>query len=490
MTFKTTAIAAAVLVAAFGAQAGTVTTSPTTFATEGFGSTATATTTATVGAAALTFSVATTGGIVVNGGGTLYYYVRLTNGTFSAAPGALTGTALSGTTMVSSTATLSADKTTARWTLTNGNVSTTTIGVGATLSLPSVVLAGVNTTFGTAGGMVTGAASLSSVAPAGAVPDTGTAQPADLDGAAATGTVATASKAVIITTSNAGAGKIDVTTASPSTTYTALGANTGANLGLVKLADSTAAEVKPDGATAVTVASATTGSVTTVVVTPGAGQSFPVGSVLSYTVGATCGAATGPLAAFTSTTASTAATLTIAPTDAANAAGVSICLSVPSAGNTASPIQPTFAVNLTNASVSSTPQADTASGTGYLLTYNGSQVDVTNYVPVAVSGWTQFLRIANTGSQAATVTGAFINDTTGVVGTAAVLIQSLPAGATMNLTGTQVEAALGAQAQGARPRVRITAPTSGLSVQNLLFTPNGSFTNNSSVQTETPPLNK
>ena len=41
---------------------------------------------------------------------------------------------------------------------------------------------------------------------------------------------------------------------------------------------------------------------------------------------------------------------------------------------------------------------------------------------------------------------------------------------------------MGAQAAGARPRIRVTAPTTGLTVQNMLFTPNGSFTNNSSKE--------
>ena len=66
--------------------------------------------------------------------------------------------------------------------------------------------------------------------------------------------------------------------------------------------------------------------------------------------------------------------------------------------------------------------------------------------------------------------------------TSAVIIPSLSAGAVKNLTAADIEAALGTQAETARPRLRITAPSNSLTVQNMLFTPNTSFTNNSAQQ--------
>lgn len=124
----------------------------------------------------------------------------------------------------------------------------------------------------------------------------------------------------------------------------------------------------------------------------------------------------------------------------------------------------------------------TASQALYALAYNAQVIDVNNFLPAAVTGWSQFYRITNTGSVAAAVNAAFIDGSTGVVGTSGVVITSLPAGASTTLTGAAIEAVAGTQTSDARPRVRFTAATNGMKVTNILFTPNGSFTNNSAEQ--------
>jgi len=135
---------------------------------------------------------------------------------------------------------------------------------------------------------------------------------------------------------------------------------------------------------------------------------------------------------------------------------------------------PTLAGTLVHAGTA-VDSNETVAATLYAVRFNGQQIDVRNYVPVALTGWTTFLRIVNTGSIAAAVSGAFINETTGVVGTAGVLISSLPAGASRTLDSTQIEAVLGAQTATARPRIRITAPTNSMEVQTYVFTPAGQF---------------
>lgn len=61
-------------------------------------------------------------------------------------------------------------------------------------------------------------------------------------------------------------------------------------------------------------------------------------------------------------------------------------------------------------------------------------------------------------------------------------VVTLKPGASKTIHGSDIEAALGVTlAAGARPRLRVTAPTTGLTVQNMLIT-SGGFTNNSSAQ--------
>ena len=104
----------------------------------------------------------------------------------------------------------------------------------------------------------------------------------------------------------------------------------------------------------------------------------------------------------------------------------------------------------------------------------GNTVDVRNYVPVATTGYTSYLRVINDGSVAAPVTVALL-DESGAVSPAATLIASLPAGAAMTLTSSQVEAALGINIPAAaRPRIRVSSSVM-LGVQSFLLQPGGAF---------------
>ena len=337
----------------------------------------------------------------------------------------------------------------------------------------------MKTALATAGGTVSATGSLSALAAATA-PDATAAQPSDVDGAPANAVIAKSVQAITGAVSNLPSNtiKIDLSATPPASAYTP---TAYAQLGSVTFTE--VAAFNPDKAANLTIALANAGGNATVVATPGSGQSFPVGATLK--VGTSLCADLGTPSAtktFTTTDASAAASLTVPIANVTSGTALYLCLSAPSATNVATPITANITAELLNNVVVATAGKTTTAGAGYALGYNGTQIDVTNYVPAAVSGWTQFIRVANTGALSAPISAAFVNETTGAVGTSAVIVPSLPAGAVKNLTATDIEAALGAQAEGARPRLRITAPSNNLTVQNMLFTPNGSFTNNSSQQ--------
>ena len=115
----------------------------------------------------------------------------------------------------------------------------------------------------------------------------------------------------------------------------------------------------------------------------------------------------------------------------------------------------------------------------------GQSVDVNSYVPAAAVGHTSFIRIINTGSKASTITVADIDDTTGTVSPASLLVSSLPAGGAVTLTSTAIEAALGrSPAASARPRLRING-TQTLSVQFFLLQPGGAYNEMSNAMSGT-----
>jgi len=108
----------------------------------------------------------------------------------------------------------------------------------------------------------------------------------------------------------------------------------------------------------------------------------------------------------------------------------------------------------------------------------GTSVLVRTYVPAAdaVTGYSSYLRVINTGSVPTPVSVAVVDDVTGLAGNPGTLITSLPAGAAETFSAGQVEAALGAPiAADRRPRLQVRGNTV-LEVQSFLLQPGGAFT--------------
>jgi len=197
---------------------------------------------------------------------------------------------------------------------------------------------------------------------------------------------------------------------------------------------------------------------------------------------ATCASSIGQLAVNTAKTIAAVGSGSLA-LPATNTFSSAVCMQTD--GKTVIPAtQPTLLVSLKpNAgfsargmgSVISFPAAGAASL--YSLVTNGGLVDVRSYIPAATVGYTTVLRVINTGQVAATISAAFIDPVTGVVGTAAALPGGpLAAGGASNYSAAQIETALGVtQAASARPRLRVTAPTT-ISVQHYIVNPNATLT--------------
>ena len=501
-----TAVALALSAMATSSFAGNMSTTTRTFATENFGATQAATVAITP--AAISYAISSPGGVTLSPGQTMTSYLRL-SGTHTFAAG-----------------TLNVDFTSLAAVLGAGGVPVITWAAGATANTMAVTYTNtsgasvnlpVNTTIiwtpwasvvsasssalATAGGTV----SISGSLDGGVANNAAVTLPSNQDPVATPVNIATTAAAVTgVVTSSAAftvveTKKIDLAAATGTATafnvLTAPFTNTSASTTIVNLGSykftNNAAVTPTDlagGPYALGAAAAATGAVftgTSVVVTPGAGQTFPVGSFLQLTSDLTCAAPImGIGTALTATTA--AAAVTLASTGGNAVPGTAlpyyVCLTVPgTVAGVITPVNTTVGATLTKAVATDASNVIAATPV-YPLGYNGSQIDVVNYVPAAVTGWTQYLRIANTGVLTTNVSAAVIDETTGVVGTAGVVITNLAAGATTNLTASQIEAVVGAQPAAARPRIRITASTNGLTVQNMLFTPNGSFTNNSSAQ--------
>jgi hypothetical protein len=119
--------------------------------------------------------------------------------------------------------------------------------------------------------------------------------------------------------------------------------------------------------------------------------------------------------------------------------------------------------------------ADTATGNLYPLVLNGVSREVRTYIPAAATGYTSFVRLINSTSTSAPISGYFAYQD-GTTSTPAALSFSingaaasstLPAGGSVTLTSAQIEASLGAvsAAEGganARPRLIISAPVSDI----------------------------
>ena len=486
-----TVIASAVLAVVGSAYAsGTLTgTAASIFATQNFGATSTAAAEIVPGAVSYVFN--TPGGIVINPAGVINMYFRLGNGaTFTAAPAAAEFSTSSIAMVLGMTVgapTLSTDKTTIVVPFSNATAVNITIGVGGTakwVPVATKAVSTVNTVLNTVGGVVTASGSASVLAAlAGAGMNATVALPADVDGPATpAATIATAASAITATVTATGATetqKIDVT-ASPSQTKTTTGVNTASltivNFGSYAFAD-VAGPLAVDGVTPYTVASqygaAAGGAVAT-------GNFGAAGTVNLFTNPA-CTAAVAAGNVGVLNVGKTTATFT-GVTKAATGIATYVCYTVN--GTAAIPVTtPTLTTSLTP--TTTTHATPAGSGTLYALGLNGASVDVRSYIPAAATGYASYVRIVNTGSTLSPISVAVIDQTTGVAGTSAVL-GTLAAGAAKTYLASDIETAVGALAANARPRLRITAPTSSIQVQSFMSSPNGTFTDMSGGQLSNP----
>ena len=459
---------------ATAATAGTLSTAVvggTVFAAENFGgSTSVATDAVTPGT--VTYSMTTI--TAVNAGASVYFTVRLAGGKFAAAPAlnrfSFAGQA-AGVDIVS--ATLSTDKSTVLVRVTSfGSVN---IGLGAFAYTPAATdIDSVNTTLAAAGGVVTVSVGLTTTAPTAYE---ATDALATLDAPVPSATLATSAKAINgVISASASTTKIDLTASPAASAFTAA----RATLGKIEFTNVASTQNIRAGNADYTLLAGSGGAVNTgvsVVVTPGAGQAFPIGSTLTLNTAETCLVGTdltttgSGTTAFTSVTALTAKTVATT-TAVATATPVYVCMLPPSAGNTAAPLTASLAATVAPASTKDL--IATASGTGYALDYNGSVVEVTSYWPGALNAFSYkgYLKITNTGTVTAQISGQHRNNAGALTGTATPLI-TLAAGESTLMSSVQIDALLGPNPSNlTQGRIRISAPTNGLRVQSLLQTGN------------------
>ena len=512
--FLASAIAVAIGTLASSAFAGNMSTTTRYLATENFGPTQAATVALTP--AAVSYSVSSAGGVTVTAGQSVNLYLRLSGThTFSAAPAAGDFSTLpvgAAGAPVAPTITLAADSKTVVVSYAAVAAKNLPVNTAIVWTPAAGAVTAVSAELATAGGNVQITGSLDG----NAVNAAAATLPSSQDPVAAPVTIATSAQAITGVVQSSGAftaaaaalpatvaivreGKqIDLAAATgvatafatpagfTSNTAGALVVNLGSynftnNASVVPTTLAGAAYQLPAAGTGLAVPAGLFGN-TTVTVTPDTGKTFPIGATFALFTNANCTTAnSAPSGAVTAQTASAPVNLTATNTHNSGLPAY-VCMTVPGTlAGAISPITPTIAVSL--AKTTGTDARNTIAATpAYALVNNGRQIDVTNYVPAAVTGWTQFLRVVNTGSVTAPVSAAVIDETTGLAGPSSVVIPSLAAGATVNLTAADVEAKVGALAATARPRIRITAPTTGMNVMNMLFTPNGSFTNNSAQQ--------
>lgn len=490
------AIASALLAMVGGAQAG-VLSGTAAFATEIAGPTATAA--LAIKPVPVVYTFNTPGGIVINPGGSIYVYYRLSGsaGTplFTAAPNAAGGggddfamsVGIAG--IDTAGAALSTDSTTVRVTLTNGATDNQTIGVGGTLTWTPAAgaVSGVNTALATAGGTISAQASIGSTA---SLPNTGTALPADLD-SGLSNTLAIATSAEAITSAVAASSsfavvetqKIDLTATSPGSRFTSPGVTlsnansvTLLNLGSVTFTNTGGNQVAVDGTTDYTIAGRGTANTLAGTVT----GSFKTGATaflatdLTCTTGITAGSNATLNAGLTIFTWAAAGTL---PT---SATPNYICLNAPATTGAIPIATPTAAFTFTK--TTTTDAADSASGTLYALGNNGVTKVVRNYVPSTLAGYPLTVRITNTGTVPAPVTITMMGEDGATIGTP-YTTTSFAINETRRVLQAEIETGVGnVPVSTARPRLIITAPTNAMDVQTFINTPGQGYTNLSGTE--------
>ncbi len=480
-----TLVASAVLAVVGSAQAGSVTSTARIVANEAFG-TAIAQPTVVAGAISLpslAYSFNTPGGIVVNNGGSVKVVFTLVGGTtnvvgtFSAANNVMLSAGLTGF-----TPTVAITGSTATVTLTNTSGGNLTIGIGGTVTLLSTVADAQYRVIGVTKGTNVTATGQALNGFDNSVLEATTAAVDIIKFAEAVTAASTAS------TSTA---KINLNTTP--TPGTALVAGTTVSFGGVTLTNTTGTQVMLDNAAAadtdIVIATATAYAQSGTFTVGKASGSFTPGMTVGMFTDQTCAApitgaltqTNAPVGAITaSTTGMTLAYTGLSATELA--AGVFLCGDYTAATGVFKEITPTLAFTYDKVSTSYSDEV-VAAFNGYALTSNGQTKDVRSYIPAATAGYTSFVRIINTGTVAAAVTGRFINED-GTTSASGVVVTSLAAGGSITLTSTQIEAGVGvAPVATARPRLRLTAPTSGLEAQSFFLTnANGNFSDATGAQ--------
>lgn len=514
--FVKTAIAAAALgLVAVSAQAAVVSVTPITYASELFGGTAPGT-----AITAPTINVVAASAIPANS--TFTVMIKLVGAKFAADVTATNPAGAAAATIYSTTQTNAANVArvfgttqagataagvgagTATATTNNADVialqvttSDTGIGIGgtvATLQLPQISASGLAVSGATVSAI--GAVYIGVVAPpvGSDLSSTGT-----LETISTSAKVADAAPAVTITLATADNDqKIDAA-GNASKTFTTGGAAAAADtgsatvvrLGTITVKDSGAKDAT--GAANYTVASTRNAAdrVTNVTVTGAAGYFAALGttgtlSVVNGAAGLACVGASTASATFASNAAAAAATSVTIPSAplTASAAGVShdLCMTVD--GNIAIASGATTGAGTLSVAAARAQDSAVSSTSASLnsLAPNGTTLYVSNYWPKslnedAAGKFGTYLRITNTGNVGAQVSAAYINPTTGVVGTAAVIPLAgfsgniLPAGASILVPSSVVEGAVGTAPFGYKAgRIVLTAPTSSLRAQTFIQT--------------------
>jgi len=473
--------AIATIFAASAAQAGTAQATATPFAIESFGPTSGPTATALAPTMSYSMSAATS----VNASTTLYFTIRLTGAKWAIADGSADGArfTLAGTvgranassdgTNPGVAVTKSADGSTLLVAVQSRTGVSTALGLGAFTFTPvQADINALNQTLGTVGGIVTASIAVTTTLPT-AYQSTDTQS--SIDGALGTATLMQAVRGV---TPAAGATnsavKIDLTASPAASAYTT-GANARIPLGSYKYTVVSTAMLPTGPGNPYVITGATR---TNTVVTPGTGQSFPVGSVINVygDVACTTAVAGATPVTVTSATASSAQTVSVVNTPpAVSGTDLFVCMSAPTTGNVATPITPTLSTTLLSATA--TDSIGAAAGTGYAVAYNGSTVDIQTYWPGALApfNFNGYVRLTNTGTVSAAISGQNFT-TAGVLNTAqpAAVIATLAAGESKVFSTRAIDAIIGANPSGIEAgRVRITAPTNGLRVTSMLQSSNG-----------------
>jgi hypothetical protein len=338
-----------------------------------------------------------------------------------------------------------------------------------------------------AGGSVVNALALANGTPVTASGSVGVAVGgAELESASVAGTLFTSSQAVSVAavSSATEAAKIDVTTVVAANIGKVLTGqiSTTANvetLGAVTFTSSTTAASNLAGTAAVNLANTTaypaanTPVVYTLSLPTG---SFSAGAAYSLSTGS-CGTA-GTLVPSTQAPATVAASTTSVTLSslAVPVSGTPILVCATFPGNaTINPYKPTVSAVLTPAA---TYVGETLAATPmYDLGYNGASVTIRNYIPAAVTGYIQTVRLINTGSSTATAMVSLIDDVTGVATLPVAVGSAMAPGSAQRLSQATIEAAVGAVAATSRPRLRFTAATGSMEAQSLFNNANGAYTN-------------